>query len=394
MTEYEPTRITGGGENPKHHKHVEISGAFDPLTPSEATGIAARYKAIAEQWEAGVEVFSISIKKSIDGAWSGNAANSAKDAVSRYTTAAHELTTPMNELSNRVSEAAASIEATKTRLPDPVEEKAWWHKDSWPWVGNNRDGLIEDRQEEAQAAMKDYYVDRFVGLDSRIPVFPEPVDVTKPLDISGPTSNQDGSANGSGSGSGGSGSGSGSNPANTPSSNADDPKSADPEEQPAVDPGDGNTHDSENPSSSPTTPSAASPSDPSTPFSNAPTTPSGTNPAGTGTPSSGTPGSGTPGSGTPGSGSPGAGRSVTGTPGTATSTPTTAATAASSSGTGRSGMAGMGGMGAGRGGGQSEQDSSHGIPDYLITMENTEELLGEQPKTVPGGVIGGDPPQE
>ncbi|SLJ82548.1 Uncharacterised protein [Mycobacteroides abscessus subsp. abscessus] len=56
-------------------------------------------------------------------------------------------------------------------------------------------------------------------------------------------------------------------------------------------------------------------------------------------------------------------------------------------------MRGMGGMGmagapGARGGGQD--DDTHQIPDYLVTQENTDELLGELPPTVPGGVIGGD----
>jgi len=49
----------------------------------------------------------------------------------------------------------------------------------------------------------------------------------------------------------------------------------------------------------------------------------------------------------------------------------------------------MGAPGA-RGGGKDEE-SSRATPDYLITQENTDELLGEAPRALPGGVIGGDP---
>jgi hypothetical protein len=43
-----------------------------------------------------------------------------------------------------------------------------------------------------------------------------------------------------------------------------------------------------------------------------------------------------------------------------------------------------------QGRGNGEEESTHGIPEYLINQANTDELIGEVPKTVPGGVIGGD----
>jgi hypothetical protein len=52
-------------------------------------------------------------------------------------------------------------------------------------------------------------------------------------------------------------------------------------------------------------------------------------------------------------------------------------------------MSGMGGGGAGKG--KSDEENTHKIPDYLINAANTEELIGEVPRTVPGGVIGADP---
>lgn len=80
-------------------------------------------------------------------------------------------------------------------------------------------------------------------------------------------------------------------------------------------------------------------------------------------------------------------------PGGAAATPTAPGTsstsaAASAGGAGRSGMGGMGSPGS-RGGQYGE--SSHKIPDHLITRQNTEEPLGDIPPNVPGGVIGGEP---
>lgn len=55
----------------------------------------------------------------------------------------------------------------------------------------------------------------------------------------------------------------------------------------------------------------------------------------------------------------------------------------------------MGGMpmggGAGQRGGGKDEESNRSTPDYLINQENTDELLGEAPRTIPGGVIGANP---
>ncbi|TLF60796.1 hypothetical protein FEK31_03590 [Nocardia cyriacigeorgica] len=59
---------------------------------------------------------------------------------------------------------------------------------------------------------------------------------------------------------------------------------------------------------------------------------------------------------------------------------------------GRAGMPGMMSPGAAGRGQQGQDDEEHKLPEYLINAENAAELLGEQPRTVPGGVIGGEAP--
>ena len=54
-------------------------------------------------------------------------------------------------------------------------------------------------------------------------------------------------------------------------------------------------------------------------------------------------------------------------------------------------MPGMMAPGAGRGQ-QGADDDKHETPDYLVNAENTDELLGELPPTIPGGVLGADIP--
>ncbi|MFD4431528.1 hypothetical protein [Nocardia sp. NPDC058497] len=49
----------------------------------------------------------------------------------------------------------------------------------------------------------------------------------------------------------------------------------------------------------------------------------------------------------------------------------------------------MGGMPMGGArGGQQDEEGSRTTPDYLINQANTDELIGDQPPTVAGGVIG------
>lgn len=376
MSGNEPARITDGGERSKSFRHSEITESFASLGAGEAWSIAGRYSDLSANWEAGVEVFGASIGKSIAGAWEGEAADAARDAIARYTRSAQELTTPLTDLGTRVWDAAQAIVDTKSRLPEPVEEKPWWHKDSWPWVGTHRDGVIEDRQEEAQAVMNDHYVRPFLGLDGLIPVFPEPIDPTQPLDITGPPvlgSTTAGAPDGTVvSGPGG--------PEATASGDPQPPE-ATPGETTTGDPG--RTGPTAAPDTDPTAPSGL---DPTVPASAAPSTV----PSSVSAPGSPNPGiSGTPGvPGTPVSDTPTPGRGVPGTPGTVGATPLATG---SSTARGPSGAGPMGAPTTGTRGGQRDEESRRGLPDYLINQDNTTELLGETPKTVPGGVIGNNP---
>ncbi|MGW4193422.1 WXG100 family type VII secretion target, partial [Nocardia sp. NPDC004823] len=71
---------------------------------------------------------------------------------------------------------------------------------------------------------------------------------------------------------------------------------------------------------------------------------------------------------------------------------TTAGARAAGAGSGAAGRAGMPGMGApGARGGGKDDESTRGIPDYLVTQEHGDELTGldNLPKLVPP-VIGAD----
>ncbi|WP_330253516.1 hypothetical protein OG874_02560 [Nocardia sp. NBC_00565] len=380
-----------GNENPRIQKtenardldHHAIRSLFTPINTTPANNTAAEYNALAHMWEVGVEVFAYRIKASIDAAWSGgSAAPKAQEAIKRYTDKAHELTPVMQALAGRVGDAASAIVSTQSALPGEVNEKPWWHKDSWPWVGIANDSVVKDRDEDAQTAMETYYVNRFVSLDGQIPVLPTPVDPTSPLDISAPTK-----STGTGDGPYTPGT-SGTTDPGTPGSTSDEPKQPGSEDDKSgEDPTVSQTTITPDTATTPTnsnnaTSTVPQTTKPSLDTSTVPTTTTSGTPSTSGLPSS--PGiSSAPGT----SSTPSPGRSVSGAPSTpnVTGSPTAAAASA-----GRAGMSGMGMGGAGAGRGKSDEESTHETPDYLVNEQNTEELIGEAPKTVPGGVIGGD----
>ncbi|WP_338773244.1 hypothetical protein V7968_17315 [Nocardia vulneris] len=402
MSVYEPLQIPGGGEHTDSWEHPDIKDAFDPLNTTDAINQAEKYWQVHQLWEQGVETFARSIQTSISQAWSGPAAEKSKEAIANYTSDAQTLTPALAELHTRVRDAATAIVNTKKAIPDPVI--ITWT--SWGWPPRRWDLQREQSEEtqKAREAMDQHYVKPFSQMDGKIPVLPTPTSPTKAVDIPAPPPggyNAENTSSGQPSQSKSPGTDPGSTNSAVPGDTNGDGKPDEPgttEQQ--TDPA--KTGEQTNPAST------TNPSSTQTPSSTAPTTqspstttdPAKTVPTSTGTPyTPGTPGS--PGSprtsvspGSPGSPStaPQPGRSIPGTgiptiPGTSPTPAAAAATAAR----GAAGASGMGVPGAGARG-KSEDDAEHKIPDYLITQENTDELLGEFPKTVPGGVIGGDIP--
>ncbi|WP_107654890.1 hypothetical protein [Nocardia suismassiliense] len=400
MSGYEPTRIPGGGEHTDSWEHPDIKDAFEPLDTTDAINQAEKYWQVHQLWEQGVETFARSIQKSIDQAWSGPAADKSKESIQSYTTDAQQLTPALAELHTRVRDAATAIVNTKKAIPDPVV--VTWT--SWAWPPHRWD-LQRDQNEETQkarVAMNEHYVQPFSQMDGKIPVLPTPTSPTKAVDIPAPPPGGYQSQDGTG------------GQPNQPTSTTTDPASNNstvpgdkdgdgkPDEPSTQDPksadnpkAEQTTPASTNPAGTQTTPAGSNPTTTPTPSNPSSTDPAKTAPTGTGTPySPSSPGSpsrtGSPSSpGSPSSKTPQPGRSISGSPAVpgTTSTPAAAAAAATR---GASGTPGMGAPGMGARGGQSEDDSEHKIPDYLITQENTDELLGELPRTIPGGVIGGD----
>ncbi|MEU4598230.1 hypothetical protein [Nocardia sp. NPDC023988] len=373
-------------ENPGNFEHSDIFQAFSPLDPTTAQQSAQEYTMLAHGWNNAVEYFAARIKHSSQAAWEGAAAEASRTAISNYTTRALELSPALNALATEVTRAANGVVMTKQQVHEPKNRR-----DDDEWLGRFADWVTDGPRSkesrdaataEAREAMRLNYVDRFTESDGKIPVFPAAVNPASPLYSFDPASNP-----------GGDGSSSGPN-SDAPATSV--PATTTPAtDQPATtDPG---ATDDESPGSSTDDSTSGDPGtdDSTTPASTTPdspaTTPTSTSPAGTSTPGSGSPGTGSPGgAGTPGGGSPsvpGPGRA---TPGTPSAGGAAAVAAGTGAGAGR-GMPGMmGGMGAPGARGGQDDESTHDIPEWLRNAKNTEELLGELPKTLPGGVIGAD----
>ncbi|WP_280460543.1 hypothetical protein [Nocardia carnea] len=371
---YEASRINGTAEIPAAHSHTDIKDIFDAMDPTEATFARDDYAEIAMGWEDAVTVFAARIRRSSESAWSGPAAETARQAIGDYAADATSLTPALHMLATRVDNMVAAVLTTKNGMPEVVDDpQSWWNPGDWL----DGDGGVGKAEADAHAHMATNYVAPALSVDGQVPVLPQPRD---------PVAMDDGSTPGDTS-TGGNPSGPGGAPTGTGTPSPQTPGEEQPGEQQPT--GEETAPGETQPASTDTAGTTPQTTAPGTPGSPA-VTPSSTN---AGTPS-GSPGSpaGTPGLGTPGPGSPGPGQTVSGAPAPAGAPATTAgAKTASGSPGARGGMPMMGAPGAGRPGG-GDNDGDRQTPDYLVNEENTRELLGEEAPTIPGGVLGADAP--
>ncbi|WP_067894054.1 WXG100 family type VII secretion target [Nocardia vaccinii] len=372
----EPTQIPNGGENVFAWSRQDIQDAFEHLDTSDAQAQALKYATAASEWDQGLETFKRSVGASISEAWEGASAEAAKKAITEYTTDAANLTDLLSGIGKDISAAANAVVQTKNGIK-PAARHSW--TTNIPYFGRAQAASEEHTRTQNEAdtreAMLQHYVTEFRKTDSSVPVLPPSLNPIKQDTNNGPNVSSAG-PNASTTNSG---------PTNTNSNDTNTKDSTDPSNQ--SNDQNQSTNPSSDTSSSPTSKDSSDKNDSTS------TTPSATDSTAT-TPSSVSPSSYTS-SGTGGSGGDtsggGVGRSVPGTS-TPNANQAVAAAASTRTSTSTSGLGGMGGMGggAGRGKGEQDEDRTHTTPDYLINAENAEELIGDLPRTLPGGVIGGD----
>ncbi|MFD4353526.1 hypothetical protein ACFWPX_13275 [Nocardia sp. NPDC058518] len=180
MTRPEPGGILGGGENTHSWRHREIVAAFESLEVADAFAQADRFEQIARWWDDGLRAFRHAMNGTLPLAWSGVGAAAAGSAVDRYVAQAHELTVSLEELPRVVRAAAEAIVATKYAVGSPVVEEtgasALAVSGAVHATGSaSTHGAASVAEENARAAMRQRYVLPFAELVARIPLLSMPL---------------------------------------------------------------------------------------------------------------------------------------------------------------------------------------------------------------------------
>ncbi|WP_280496096.1 hypothetical protein [Nocardia asiatica] len=377
--EFRPREVLDADEF-EQYDVATLRSKVDQIDLATVSGLVAAWNTIADRHQDSLDNFTRAMARATDeGLWRGEARNAAAGAVADYAAQGAQVSNAARLTSSKLAELQTGLEPTKELVPHAPEHRSGIENAIGLFAGRawrNDDVAEYNAKTEAVRVLSTVYAPVVMESDTNVPVIPRPSPAANPGgadDGSIPKSTDYGGGNPSGT----------SSPSSNPSSTntTDDPTTPS-----STQPSD---NASEAPESTSTEPSSTT-QDSTTPASTTPasTTPAPTTPGPSGVPNTpGTPGSphlGTP--GTPGPADPGApGVSV---PPRATSNNPSAAPAASArtgAAAARAGMGGMGGMAPGARGGKSEEESTKGIPDYLITQEHGDELTGldDLPRSVP-----------
>lgn len=340
---------------------AQLREKVDKIDITAVGNLATAWNEIGKRAETSLNTFNDAMKRATDESiWKGASRDAVAKAVGDYSTQAVQLANAAKLTGSKVAELATGLEPTKALVPHAPDLRSNV-ENARHWVAGrgwrDNDEAESTAHAEAVRVLRTVYAPVIEETDTNVPVIPKPDNPTsKPGET--PTGGP-GISPGGGS--------PGVTPGGSQPTEKQEPKST--EETPSTDPSNTQSTDDS------TTPSTTTGTEPTTPDTSATTPSSTTTPTSTGSPGSGSSG------GTPGATNQSPGRTVTGTPtGTAAAAAAATTTAAT---TGRSGMSGMGSPGSR--GGKDENESTKGIPDYLINQLNGEELIGldNAPKTVP-----------
>ncbi|MGW6698303.1 hypothetical protein [Nocardia sp. NPDC055049] len=372
--DYRPTVVTRNDLFPGTVE--ELRAKVDKIDLNAVNDLIGAWNEISTRNSTSLDEFGKQIARGMSpDVWAGSAANAAAQTVAAYDATGKKVTTAAALTSTKLDELRTGLEPTKRLVPHEPEHRSGLDNVGALLTGRgwrNDDVAQENARVEAVRILQTVYAPVIYESDNKVPVIPIPKTVE---DGGGEPEKKSSTTQSTTQGS-----------TTQPTTQATTTQPTTPASTtPTTDPDD--TDDSTDDSTTPesTTPESTEPGS-TTPAS---TTPSSTVP-GSGSPSGSPSGAGSPGGGSPGSGTPGAG-----TPGGAVAGSPTSTGGAGGRGTGagtagRSGTPGMMSPGAGKGGGKDDE-STKGIPDYLITQENGDELTGLDtlPKMVPP-VIGAD----
>ncbi|UGT58287.1 hypothetical protein [Nocardia asteroides] len=379
--DYRPKAVNGTDEFDKPDL-ATLRAKVDKIDLEAVTGLVEAWKEIATRNTTSLDEFRKQIARGMSpDVWSGAAAAAAAQTVAAYDITGKLVTTAAALTSYKLDELRTGLEPTKNLVPHPpahrsggvnlhnvIAGRGWRNDDVAQW----------NAKVEAVRVLETVYAPVIHESDTNVPIIPVP----KAIEDTGGDPGDPGGTRRTDTG----------NPS-TGTPGTTEPAAVDPETtpEPPAETAD-TTTDDDSPATTEDTDDSTSP-DSTDPQSTDPTatTPSGINPAaaGGGNPA-GTPGGGSGGGGSPGAGAPSPGGAVAGAPSTTGNRSGAVRAAGSAAGAaGRAGVPGM--MAPGARGGGKDDESTNGVPDYLVTQEHGDELTGldEPPNTVPP-VIGAD----
>ncbi|MFE1594952.1 hypothetical protein [Nocardia sp. NPDC058705] len=372
------SEFDGTYQGSKVHTYEEPSGMSDlyervsAMSMADVNSLHTRWETLRNKLEEGFKTYDSKIAAAIAEKWVGDAGASAGAGIKEYVDKSGSLLTSAQMMAEKVKVVESAMQIARDRV-QPHEGStisgiaSYIPGPTWKMDSHNADTA---KSEGAEVIRGIYYTAIDIA-DTDVPLVPQPYNPLETGAKPGDDKGDDGTT--------------GTKPT-TQQPTTQQPTTEQPTTQTPTteDPSDDDTGDDTTPSSTEpaaTTPQSTAPTTPTTPTTPAGTTPASTTPMGTG----GSPGGGSPGAGTPGSGVPGA--AVPGTPGGAAAGKGGAAAGGAGSGGAGRGMSGMGGMGAGGGRGKGDDEKEAGTKDYLINIENGEELTGlgedQRAKTVP-----------
>ncbi|MGC0365502.1 hypothetical protein ABH922_003486 [Rhodococcus sp. 27YEA15] len=405
--------------------HAEIVEHVNAIDPGYLGDVKAAWQSFGTAIEASLSQFQGAVATSITEGWQGRGGSAAAAAVVDYARNGGDLCARVALVSNKIDEASTALDEVKRSMP-PADKPEWWKSliDNVPGPTFKQAAHeSEEAERQARQVMKDVYMPQLRRADDQVPILPAAFDPTAAAGGEVPSSP---GGSGHSPGGGGYSPGGGQTYNQTPGggfggsswptdARAGDDASSGADARPdpsAVGPGTSVDGSGENPgrqgSYAGGSPASASVEPAGTVAASAlPQTGDAAQRSG------GVGGAGVGGSPSTAAFGPGAGASGTGSgasgggaggfvgpggpavgargqlPGATAGVPGGAfgggapAGQSGAAGAGRSTMmGGMGGMAPGRGAGGSEDDV-HETPGYLVTMDNSNELIGDLPMVSP-----------
>lgn len=154
--------------------HKEIKTASDAFDPESALEVSRLWAKLGSDFNDKLTNFKQTFDVAVNAAWAGNAAESAKQAISDYRDHAQKVADGMKLMSTKPAEAETAMTQVKALMPEPVdvapmkentaaEQRRWLQDDS----------ARQQKENEARKLMTSIYQPVFQQASNGVPVLPQ-----------------------------------------------------------------------------------------------------------------------------------------------------------------------------------------------------------------------------